>query len=108
MQACKHAHAAGELAGERAGPLGGIRRRLPVSHLAAATIDILAGLADWGHKQRQLGAARVSAAKLKAAQSKPAAGSMLDEEVEVVEAEEDREEDLHKACMEVIEVEGAE
>jgi len=72
-------------------------RRLTVSHPASATIDSLAGLAGWRHKQRQLEAVRVSI--VKAAQSEPAVGSVLDEEVEVGGAEEDREEGLPLCCI---------
>ena len=52
----------------------------------------LAELPDWRHKRRQLGAAEVSAAK--AMQPGPTVGSGLDEEVAVVGAEEDEEENL--------------
>ena len=73
----------------RAGPQGhGWREAysLPpsLSHHRQPGIDSasLAGLADWRHKQRQLGAA-------KAMQPEPTMGSVLDEEVEVVGAEEE-------------------
>ena len=72
--------------------------------------DSLAGLADWRHKQRQLEATKVSAAK--AMQPKPTVGSEPDEKVEVVGAEEDEGENLppvpNKAWEACIEVESAE
>ena len=78
------------------------RRRLAVSHLASTTIDSLAGLANRRHKQRhgswrQLGCQQPRQLSL----SEQLAQSVLDGEMEVVENEEDKDENLppvlHKA-----------
>ena len=56
-------------------------------------------MAGWRHKQRQLEAAKVSACAAKAMQSEQTVGTVLDEEVEAVGAEEEEEGNLPLCCI---------